>query len=90
MAIANAHIVVTPHLSQVGLRLDSGGSLPKLFDKLPTLGDDFMLQISYDFVQIVPNNENSLINEPIRWRKIWLTIAYVQISTHCQIWVGKE
>ena len=66
--------------------MDSGGNLLKLFDKLPTLGDDFMLQISYDFVQRVPNNENSLINEPIGWRQIWLTIAYKSPPTARSGW----
>ena len=56
----NAPIIVTPHLPQVG----TGGDLQELLDKIPTAGDNFMLQIPYILYRDSKNNENSWTNAP--------------------------
>ena len=47
----HCHATPTPGHEQVGI----GGNLQELFDKFPTLGDDFMLQISEGFQEYWTN-----------------------------------
>ena len=75
-----APIIVKPHLPQSG----KGGDLQRLFDKFPTPGDNFMLQIPCILYRDSKNNENSWTNAPILGPNY--ADKSLQIPTHCPIW----
>ena len=60
------------------------GDLQESFDKFPTPGDNFMLQIPYILYRDSKNNENSWTNAPTLGTKY--ADKSLQISTHCPTW----
>ena len=63
------------------------GDLQELFDKFPTPGDNFMLQIPYVLYRDSENNENSWTNAPTLETKY--ADKLLQIPTHCPTWGGR-
>ena len=58
-------------------RACTGGDLQKLFDKFPTPGNDFVLQIPYSLYRDFKINEHSRTNAPINpGNKLHLTNHY--------------
>ena len=74
------HLSSTPGRAQVGII----GDLQESFDKFPTPGDTFMLQIPYILYRDSKNNENSWTNAPTLGTKY--VDKSLQIPTHCPIW----
>ena len=73
-----------PHLPQVGHGWGLLGDLQESFDKFPTPGDNFMLQIPYILYGDSKNNENLWTNAPT----LGTNYAYksLQIPTRCPTW----
>ena len=84
------HAPPTPGRAWVGITED----LQELFDKFPTPGDNFMLQIPYILYRDSKNNENSWTNAPtLGTNSSTLGTNYAdklcwQIPTHCLTWPG--
>ena len=66
----------------------AGGDLQRLFDKLPTPGDDLVLQIPYKYIPIICMKKTMKIrdaNAPTYRGQVMLT-NLLQISTLCPTW----
>ena len=76
----HCHAPPTPGHAQVGII----GDLQESFDKFPTPGDNFMLQIPYILYRDSKNNENSWTNAPTLGTKY--ADKLLQIPTHFPTW----
>ena len=65
-------------------RSGKGGDLQESFDKFPTPGDNYMLQIPYILYRDSKINENSWTNAPTLGTKY--ADKSLQISIHCPTW----
>ena len=74
------HALPTPGQAQVGIT----GDLQESFDKFPTPGDNFMLQIPYILYRDSKNNENSWANAPTLGTNY--ADKSLQIPTHYPTW----